>query len=125
MAHGHEKYQFTVDGSLHGTGDRIMNGSQIRETAGKRPASDFVLIQIVEGSGRSIGLEGEVKFTGMVTPDVKRLEYVVDLKRVILRKLKLGIADGTLLADGKVIYSASDLRVGLFESDAAEGAGAA
>lgn len=71
------------------------------------------------GRGRALGV-GEVKFTGMVTPDVKRLEYVVDLKRVILRKLKLAIADGTLLADGKVIYTATDLRVGLFEGDAAD-----
>jgi 3-hydroxyacyl-[acyl-carrier protein] dehydratase / trans-2-decenoyl-[acyl-carrier protein] isomerase len=38
------------------------------------------------------------------------------MKRVILRKLKLGIADGQLLADGKVIYTATDLRVGLFEA---------
>jgi 3-hydroxyacyl-[acyl-carrier protein] dehydratase/trans-2-decenoyl-[acyl-carrier protein] isomerase len=67
------------------------------------------------GRGRALGV-GEVKFTGMVVPSVKKVEYVVDLKRVILRKLKLGIADGTLLADGQVIYSAQDLRVGLFEA---------
>lgn len=68
------------------------------------------------GRGRALGV-GEVKFTGMVLPDVKRLEYVVDLKRVILRKLKLGIADGVMKADGQVIYTATDLRVGLFEAD--------
>ena len=68
------------------------------------------------GRGRALGV-GEVKFTGMVVPTVKRLEYVVDLKRVILRKLKLGIADGTLLADGQIIYTATDLRVGLFGAD--------
>lgn len=70
------------------------------------------------GRGRALGV-GEVKFTGMVLPQVKRLEYVVDLKRVILRKLKLGIADGLLRADGEVIYTASDLRVGLFEDEKA------
>lgn len=68
------------------------------------------------GRGRALGV-GEVKFTGMVLPTVKRLEYHVDLKRVILRKLKLGIADGLLKADGEVIYTASDLRVGLFEDE--------
>lgn len=66
------------------------------------------------GRGRALGV-GEVKFSDMVLPTTGRLEYVIDLKRVILRRLKLGIADGQLLADGKVIYTATDLRVGLFE----------
>jgi 3-hydroxyacyl-[acyl-carrier protein] dehydratase/trans-2-decenoyl-[acyl-carrier protein] isomerase len=70
------------------------------------------------GRGRALGV-GEVKFTGMVVPGVKKVEYIVDLKRVILRKLKLAIADGTLKADGEVIYTAADLRVGLFEADKA------
>ena len=65
------------------------------------------------GRGRALGV-GEVKSTGMVIPNVRKVEYVVDLKRVILRKLNLGIADGLMKADGEVIYTASDLRVGLF-----------
>ncbi|MDP9138103.1 MAG: 3-hydroxyacyl-[acyl-carrier-protein] dehydratase FabA [Pseudomonadota bacterium] len=71
------------------------------------------------GKGRALGV-GEVKFTGMVLPTVKKVEYVVNLKRVILRKLNLGIGDGLLKADGETIYQASDLRVGLFlpESEA-------
>ena len=68
------------------------------------------------GRGRALGV-GEVKFTGMVLPTVKKIEYVVDFKRVILRKLKLGIADGVMKADGQVIYSATDLRVGLFDAN--------
>ncbi len=52
----------------------------------------------------------------MVMPQVKKVEYVVDFKRVILRKLKLGIADGRLLADGETIYTATDLKVGLFDA---------
>ena len=68
------------------------------------------------GRGRALGV-GEVKFTGMVVPNVKKVEYIVDLKRVILRRLKLAIADGTLKADGEVIYTATDLRVGLFEAE--------
>jgi 3-hydroxyacyl-[acyl-carrier protein] dehydratase / trans-2-decenoyl-[acyl-carrier protein] isomerase len=67
------------------------------------------------GRGRAIST-GEVKFTDMVLPTTKSIEYVIDMKRVILRKLKLAIADGQMLADGKVIYTATDLRVGLFEA---------
>ncbi len=70
------------------------------------------------GKGRALGV-GEVKFTGMVLPTVKKVEYVVNLKRVILRKLNLGIGDGLLKADGETIYQAADLRVGLFLPDAA------
>lgn len=68
------------------------------------------------GRGRALAA-GEVKFTGMVVPTVKKVEYRVDLKRVINRALVLGIGDGTLKADGETIYTASNLRVGLFTSD--------
>ncbi|QPC43448.1 3-hydroxyacyl-[acyl-carrier-protein] dehydratase FabA [Kaustia mangrovi] len=65
------------------------------------------------GKGRALSV-GEVKFSGMVVPTVKKVEYVVNLKRVMQRKLTLGIADGLLKADGETIYTANDLRVGLF-----------
>ena len=65
------------------------------------------------GRGRALGV-GEVKFTGQVTPDIKNVRYNIKLKRVIRRRLVLGIADGTMEADGDVIYKAKDLRVGLF-----------
>ena len=68
------------------------------------------------GRGRALGV-GEVKFAGQVTPDVKQVRYEIDMKRVINRKLVLGIGDGKLLADGKTIYTASDLRVGLFTAE--------
>ena len=68
------------------------------------------------GKGRAIGV-GEVKLTGMVTPSVKKVEYIIDMKRVILRRLKLAIADGTMKADGEVVYTATDLKVGLFTPD--------
>lgn len=68
------------------------------------------------GQGRASGV-GEVKFTREVTPDVKLLEYVIDIKRVIARKLKLAEADGVLKADGEVIYTAKDLRVLLKSSE--------
>lgn len=65
------------------------------------------------GRGRALGV-GEVKFTGQVTPDITKVVYRIQLKRVIMRKLVMGIADGVLEADGKPIYEANDLRVGLF-----------
>jgi len=71
------------------------------------------------GRGRALGV-GEVKFTGQVLPDVQRVTYHLNLKRVIMRKLVLGIADGELKADGKTIYEAKDLKVGLFQDAAAE-----
>lgn len=73
------------------------------------------------GSGRALGL-GELKLTGQVQPGVKLVKYVVDLKRVINRKLVLGIGDGKMYADGELIYEASGLKVGLFDnSEAAAG----
>ncbi|TAJ71320.1 MAG: 3-hydroxyacyl-[acyl-carrier-protein] dehydratase FabA [Phenylobacterium sp.] len=68
------------------------------------------------GRGRALGV-GEVKFTGQVTPKVTKVTYKIDLKRVIMRKLVMGVGDGVLLADGKPIYEASDLRVGLFKPE--------
>ncbi|HMQ93551.1 MAG TPA: 3-hydroxyacyl-[acyl-carrier-protein] dehydratase FabA [Amaricoccus sp.] len=65
------------------------------------------------GRGRALGV-GEVKFTGMVTPAVKLVEYTVNFTRVIDRKLKLGIANGEMRADGELIYTATDMKVGLF-----------
>lgn len=60
MANGRNRFKFTIDGASYGTDDKILNGSQVREAAGKAPASDFVLIQIVSGSARSVGLQDEV-----------------------------------------------------------------
>jgi len=65
------------------------------------------------GRGRALGV-GEVKFTGMVLPSAKIVSYAVDLKRVIVRKLVMGVGDGVMKVDGKPIYEAKDLRVGLF-----------
>lgn len=69
------------------------------------------------GRGRALGV-GDLKFTGQVLPDAKRVVYQVDLKRVILRKLVMGIGDATMTVDGREIYIARDLRAGLFISTA-------
>ncbi|MGG7643379.1 bifunctional 3-hydroxydecanoyl-ACP dehydratase/trans-2-decenoyl-ACP isomerase [Rhodovulum sp. YNF3179] len=65
------------------------------------------------GRGRALGV-GEVKFTGMVTPETSKVTYYVDFTRVIDRKLKLGLANGRMLADGEEIYTTTDMKVGLF-----------
>lgn len=68
-----------------------------------------------QGSGRALGL-GEMKMTGQILPTTKLVKYVVDIKRVINRKLVLGVGDGRVIADGKTIYEAKDLKVGLFDN---------
>ena len=65
------------------------------------------------GRGRARG-GGEIKFSGQVTNDVKLVEYGIDIRRVVRSKVALGIAEGFVKADGKLIYEAKDLRVGLF-----------
>jgi 3-hydroxyacyl-[acyl-carrier protein] dehydratase / trans-2-decenoyl-[acyl-carrier protein] isomerase len=70
------------------------------------------------GPGRALGL-ADLKFTGQVLTNVKKVVYTIDVKRVMRSKLWLGIADGSLSADGEIIYRAKDLKVGLFKQDAA------
>lgn len=67
------------------------------------------------GRGRALGA-GEVKFFGQVLPTAKKVRYEIQMKRVIERKLVMGIGDASLQVDGREIYTAKDLRVGLFTS---------
>ena len=67
------------------------------------------------GRGRALGV-GDVKFSGQVLPTAKMVTYEIDIKRVISRKLALGIADCVMSVDGREIYHAKYLRVGLFTS---------
>lgn len=74
------------------------------------------------GSGRAISV-GEVKFTGQVLPSAKLLRFQLDIKRLIMRRLTMGIADGRVLCDGELVFEAKDIRVGLFSNPTvAEGA---
>ena len=59
---------------------------------------------------------GEIKFTGEVLPTGKLVTYRIDINRLVLRKLVMGVADATLEIDGKEIYTATDLKVGLYTS---------
>jgi 3-hydroxyacyl-[acyl-carrier protein] dehydratase/trans-2-decenoyl-[acyl-carrier protein] isomerase len=65
------------------------------------------------GRGRALSV-GEVKFTGQILPENKRVQFRLDMKRVIMRRLVMGIADGKVLCDGEVVFEANDIRVGLF-----------
>ena len=67
------------------------------------------------GRGRALGV-GEVKFTGQVLPDAKLVTYEIDIRRVLRGRLRMVIADGRTSVDGREIYVAKDLRVGLFGS---------
>ncbi len=69
-----------------------------------------------QGRGRALGV-GEVKFAGMILPTVKKITYQIDFRRVINRKLVLGIGDGITKADGETVFTASNLRVGLFGAE--------
>jgi 3-hydroxyacyl-[acyl-carrier protein] dehydratase/trans-2-decenoyl-[acyl-carrier protein] isomerase len=75
----------------------------------------FLVWSGLKGRGRALGV-GKVKFSGQVLPTAKTVSFQLDIKRLITRKLILAIADGTMSVDGRVIYTAEDLRVGLFTS---------
>jgi 3-hydroxyacyl-[acyl-carrier protein] dehydratase/trans-2-decenoyl-[acyl-carrier protein] isomerase len=68
-----------------------------------------------EGRGRALG-SGQVKFMGQVTPRNKLVRYIINMKRIIKRSVVMGLADGSMEVDGKEIYTATDLRVGLFRN---------
>ena len=69
----------------------------------------------LRGKGRALGA-GQIRFTGQVLPTATKVTYRLDIKRLIARKLNMVIADGTVEVDGRTIYTAEDLRVGLFQS---------
>ena len=65
------------------------------------------------GRGRALGVS-EVKFVGEVLPNAKLVTYHLNFKRIIQRRLILGVADGFMAVDGKPVYEAAGLKVGLF-----------
>ena len=68
----------------------------------------------LQGRGRALGA-GKVKFTGQIYPDAGSIQYKLDIKRVFKKPMPMGIADGVVIHDGKIIYQASDLRVGMIK----------
>ena len=98
--------------------DRITEISETGGEYGKQMVGFYLGRVGGEGRGRALGLN-ELKFSGQVMPNVRKIVYNVDIKRVMRLKLWLGIADGWLSADGEIIYRAKDLRVGLLKQGAA------
>ncbi len=98
--------------SCHFPGDPVMPGC-LGLDAMWQLVGFFLAWKGNPGRGRALGA-GEVKFTGQILPSAKHVSYSIQLKRVIERKLVMGIADGSVFVDGKEIYTAKDLRVGLF-----------
>jgi 3-hydroxyacyl-[acyl-carrier protein] dehydratase/trans-2-decenoyl-[acyl-carrier protein] isomerase len=76
-------------------------------------AGFYLTWQGLPGRGRALGV-GEVRFSGQVLPSAQRVRYQLDVKRVIRRKLQMIVADARMSVDGREIYTANDLRVGLF-----------
>ena len=100
----------------HFTGDPVMPGC-LGLDAMWQIVGFFLAWKGNPGRGRALGA-GEVKFSGQVLPTAKKVTYHLDLKRVIERRLVMGIADGRMEVDGREIYKANDLKVGLFTSTA-------
>ncbi len=115
---GYIEAEFDINPSLwffgcHFIGDPVMPGSLGLDALWQLVG--FYLGWIGgKGRGRALGC-GEARFGGEVTPAIKKVTYKIDMKRVINRRLVMGIGDGVLEADGNPIYSAADLRVGLFQ----------
>lgn len=98
----------------HFAGDPVMPGCLGLDAMWQ--LSGFFLPWLGEpGRGRALGV-GQVKFTGQVLPSAKRLRYEIDIRRVMRGRLAMVIADGKTLVDDRLIYTASDMRVGLFQS---------
>ena len=101
--------------SCHFIGDPVMPGCLGLDAMWQLVGFYLTWLRL-PGRGRALGA-GEVKFSGEVGPDAKLVTYEIDIKRVIKRKLVLAVGDGRMLVDGREIYAAKDLRVGLFKQE--------
>ena len=98
----------------HFDGDPVMPGCLGLDAMWQ--LSGFFLPWLGEpGRGRALGV-GQVKFSGQVLPTAKLLRYEIDIRRVVRGRLAMVIADGRTFVDDRLIYVASDMRVGLFQS---------
>jgi len=98
----------------HFTGDPVMPGC-LGLDALWQLCGFFMAWSGCKGKGRALGA-GTVKFTGQILPTAKRVTYELDFKRLVKRKLNMAIADGRVYVDGRLIYTADDLKVGMFAS---------
>jgi 3-hydroxyacyl-[acyl-carrier protein] dehydratase/trans-2-decenoyl-[acyl-carrier protein] isomerase len=116
---GHMLAELDIDPSLwffdcHFPGDPVMPGC-LGLDAMWQLVGFFLGWSGHPGKGRALGV-GEVKFTGQILPTAKKVTYEIDMKRVIARSLVMGLGDGVVRVDGRAIYHATDLKVGLFTS---------
>ena len=116
---GHVIAEFDIDPDLwffkcHFPGDPVMPGCLGLDALWQLTGFNLGW-RGMTGKGRALGV-GEVKFTGMVTPKTKLVTYHVDFTRVIDRRLKMGIANGKMFADGQQIYNTENMKVGLFSN---------
>lgn len=109
---GNERLDWFFD--CHFEGDPVMPGC-LGLDAMWQLVGFFLAWSGHKGRGRALGV-GAVRFFGQVLPQARVVSYEINIRRVIARKLIMGIADGALAVDGRTIYTAEDLRVGLFES---------
>ena len=66
------------------------------------------------GRGRALGA-ASIKFAGEILQDTKKVEYIINMKKVIKRGVVVGVGNGIVKADGKTIYHAEGLKVGLIK----------
>ena len=99
----------------HFTGDPVMPGCLGLDAMWQLVG--FYLGWIGEpGKGRALGVNS-VKFTGEVLKNIKIATYEINMKRILKKEgTAVGLANGLLSADGKIIYRAENLKVGLFKS---------
>ena len=74
----------------------------------------YLLWSGLPGIGRALGADN-IKFFGQVLPKAKKVNYKLDIKRIINRGAIVGLADGEMFVDEKKIYTAERLKVGLFK----------
>jgi 3-hydroxyacyl-[acyl-carrier protein] dehydratase / trans-2-decenoyl-[acyl-carrier protein] isomerase len=115
---GHVVAEFDIDPGLwffecHFVGDPVMPGCLGLDALWQLTGFNLGW-RGMQGRGRALGV-GEVKFSAMVRPTHRLLTYAVDFTRVIDRKLKMGVANGSVTCDGEVIYTTTDMKVGLFQ----------
>jgi len=117
---GHIRAEFDITDDLwffpcHFLGDPVMPGCLGLDALWQ--LTGFYLGWLGEpGKGRAIAT-GEVRFSGMITPETKLVEFGIDFRRVRRGRLVLGIADGWVKADGETAFIAKDLKVGLFQQN--------